>query len=144
MVGQEAGCLDFGCINTRPAEPVAARLYAVYQGIVAVIGQWRPDMIVMEEVYVKGAAPGAALSIGQVRGVLLLAAGAHGCAVESIAAPVVKRALTGSGSAEKGQVQRALRRMLKLNEDLRSEHAADALGLAYVCAMRQPRKGQAL
>jgi len=139
--GRGVKCLDFGCIKTNAGEETAARLRLIYDGISRVLGEWSPRLVVMEDVFVKEAAPSAALSIGQVRGVLLLASNQHGCAVEGIAARAVKLAISGSGSADKSQIERGLRRLLGLSEQIRPDHAADALGLAYVGAMRKGTGG---
>jgi len=135
--GREIKCLDFGCITTSTREETATRLKQIYDGITNVIERWSPELVVLEEVFMKGAAPSAALSIGQVRGVLLLAASKANCMVEGIAPRSVKLAISGSGAADKSQIERGLRRLLRMSEQIRPDHAADALGLAYVGAMRK-------
>ena len=135
--GREIRCLDFGCITTSTREETATRLKQIYDGITNVIERWSPELVVLEEVFMKGAAPSAALSIGQVRGVLLLAASKANCMVEGIAPRSVKLAISGSGAADKSQIERGLRRLFRMSEQIRPDHAADALGLAYVGAMRK-------
>ena len=140
--GREIRCLDFGCITTSTREETAARLKQIYDGVSDVIQRWSPELVVLEEVFMKGAAPSAALSIGQVRGGLLLAASQHGCKVSGIAPRSVKLAITGSGTADKSQLERSLRRSLGLSQQIKPEHAADALGIAYVGAMRSKDGGR--
>ena len=135
--GRGIKCLEFGCVTTATKDDPAVRLDRIYQGITAIIERWTPELVVLEDVFIKSVAPSAALSIGQVRGVLLLAAGQHACAVENIAPRAVKMAVTGSGAADKYQVERGLRKFLGLTEQIRPDHAADALGLAYVGALRR-------
>lgn len=135
--GRDIRCLDFGCLKTKTGDDVPARLKQIYEGVSRVLDKWTPDLVAIEEVFTKQAAPSAALSIGQVRGVLLLACGQHDCQVEGIAPRSVKQAISGSGSADKSQIERGLRRLLGLAEQIRPDHAADALGLAYIGAMRR-------
>ncbi len=135
-VGRDPECLDYGCVSTAPKQATAARLKTIYDCVLSVIQRWSPDVVVLEDLFAKGTAPSAALSIGQVRGVLLLAAGQCGRAVEGIPARSVKQAITGSGAADKSQLERSLRRLLKMSDRIRPDHAADALGLAYVGAVR--------
>ena len=134
--GSSFECLDYGCVTTKPGEETHARLRILHEAISSVIGRWSPDLVVMEEVFMKNAAPSAAISIGQVRGVLLLAAAQHGCAVGGLAPRTVKAAVTGSGTADKSQIERALRRALGITKEIKPDHAADALAIAYVGAMR--------
>ena len=135
-VSRDPECVDYGSVSTTSQQETSARLKLIYDGILSVIQRWSPDLVVLEDVFAKGTAPSAALSIGQVRGVLLLAASQSGRAVQGIAARSVKQAITGSGAADKSQLERSLRRLLKMSEQIRPDHAADALGLAYVGAMR--------
>ena len=141
-LGREIRCLDFGCIKTSAREETATRLKQIYDGVSDVIQRWSPQLVVLEEVFIKGAAPSAALSIGQVRGVLLLAASQHGCKVNGLAPRSAKLAVTGSGTADKSQLERSLRRSLRLSQQIKPEHAADALGIAYVGAMRSRDGGR--
>ena len=134
--GNNFECLDYGCATTKPGEAPPARLKALHEAISSVIDQWNPELVVMEDVFAKAAAPSAAISIGQVRGVLLLAAVNHGCPVTGLAPRTVKAAVTGSGTADKSQIERTLRRTLGLSKEIKPDHAADALAIAYVGALR--------
>lgn len=138
--GRKVTLIDAGCIKTSPRDESAVRLKIIYDGISSVIVQQSPELLILEDVFMKQAAPRAAISIGQVCGVLLLAASQHGCRVAEIAPRAVKQAITGSGSAEKSQIQRALYRLLGLDEQIKSDHTADALGLAYTGALRYAGK----
>jgi len=134
--GREVKRLDHGCIVTRKDEGTAVRLRKIYEEMSKIIQQWSPDMMALEEAFIKGAAPSAALSIGQVRGVLMLAGAKNGCRIHGIAPREVKLAMTGSGAADKSQIERRLRRLLGIPDEIRPDHAADALALAYVAATR--------
>jgi len=133
---QKIECLDYGCITTSAKAQTPERLRVIYDGILALMKRWAPEMAVLEEVFMKRATPSTALSIGQVRGIVLLAAAEHSCTVLGIQPRSVKLALTGSGAADKSQVEKGLRRILGIPGPISPDHAADALGLAYVGAMR--------
>lgn len=135
--GSNVTCLDYGCVRTRQDEGLPARLDRIHSGIVEVITRWTPSLLVLEDAFVKNSIPSAALSIGMVRGVLMLAAYQHQCEVEDVPARVVKLAITGSGAADKSQIERVLRRRLSIPSQIRPDHAADALGLAYVGVTRR-------
>ncbi len=87
-------------------------------------------MLVLEEVFVLKQFPKAAIQLGEVRGVIYLAAQEMNIPVVGIKPTEVKSALTGSGRAEKGQIQKTIRRILKIEVPLHSSHAGDALALA--------------
>lgn len=135
-IGRELQCQDFGCIRTSAKVDAAERLRAIYDTLCGVFVQWRPELVVIEEAFAKDAAPKAAISIGQVCGVILLAACQSGCSVNWISARAAKQAITGAGSADKAQVEKSLRRLLGVSDEIRPDHAADAVGLAYVGALR--------
>jgi crossover junction endodeoxyribonuclease RuvC len=104
------------------------RLAELHRGMADVLARHGPDVVAVEQVFV-AASPRAALVLGQARGAVLAAVGAAGLGVCEYAAAEVKRAVTGSGRADKRQVQRMVRRLLEL-ERLPPADAADALALA--------------
>ncbi len=134
--GRELRCQDFGCIRTSTKTDTGARLKLIYDSLSAVFAQWHPELVVIEEAFAKEVAPKAAISIGQVCGVVMLAASQSNASVQWIAARSAKQAITGTGSADKTQVERSLRRILGISDEIRPDHAADAVGLAYVGALR--------
>jgi crossover junction endodeoxyribonuclease RuvC len=136
LSGRDIHCLGYGCVVTRSEEDTSVRLKRIYEEITGVLDQWSPQLVVLEEVFIKAAAPSSALSLGQVRGVLILAASQHGCQVTGITPREIKAAITGSGAADKYQIQQGLRRLLGLEQPIKPDHAADALGLAYVGVLR--------
>jgi crossover junction endodeoxyribonuclease RuvC len=91
---------------------------------------WKPDLLVLEDVFVLKQFPKAAIQLGEVRGVICLAAQELGISVLQLKVTEVKSAITGSGRAEKQQIQRMIKRILRIEKPLSSNHAADALALA--------------
>ncbi|MBV8067907.1 MAG: crossover junction endodeoxyribonuclease RuvC, partial [Candidatus Eremiobacteraeota bacterium] len=86
----------------------------MHAGIAEVIAQTQPKLVVIEELYTAYKNPRTALLMGHARGVLCLASAQAGVAVHSLGHARVKRALIGSGSARKDQVNAMVTRLLRL------------------------------
>jgi crossover junction endodeoxyribonuclease RuvC len=86
--------------------------------------------MVVEDVYVLKAYPKAAIQLGAVRGVVLLAAEHHRIRVCEIKPTEVKSALTGNGRASKAHVGTMIRRILNFDGGRTSDHVSDAMALA--------------
>ncbi|MBW3667315.1 MAG: crossover junction endodeoxyribonuclease RuvC [Actinobacteria bacterium] len=123
-----------GVIRTDPAMPVPLRLAELHSGLSSVIEEARPDVIALEIVFTNRNLQ-TAISVGRASGVALLAAAQAGVPVHEYAPTAVKSAVTGDGSAKKGQVQEMVARLLKLGAAPRPADAADALALA-LCHLR--------
>lgn len=106
------------------------RLHELYQGITEVIAQVEPASIVIEELYTSYKNPRAALLMGHARGVLCLAGAQAGIAVYTLGHARVKRALVGSGSARKEQINAMVTTLLRLRHPPRPHDVSDALALA--------------
>jgi crossover junction endodeoxyribonuclease RuvC len=122
------GYVASGVVSTEAAEALAERLCQIHRALVAVLGCWSPDEAAVEQTYMnKNAA--AALKLGQARGVVLLAPVLAGVPVSEYGAMEVKRAVVGTGHAEKGQVEAMVKRLLP-GAEIRRADAADALAVA--------------
>jgi crossover junction endodeoxyribonuclease RuvC len=121
---------DWGAIRTESDTPISLRLKVIYDGIKGLIEQWEPGLLAMEEVFVLKQFPKAAIQLGEVRGVIFLAAQEKGIPLVEVRPTEVKSVLTGSGRADKKQMERAIRQYLKIEGSLGSSHAGDALALA--------------
>jgi crossover junction endodeoxyribonuclease RuvC len=130
--------LGDGVISTDADLPLAERLSVIYRGLVALIAQWQPDEAAVEHTYVNKN-PGAALKLGQARGVVLLAPALAGLKVAEYQAMEVKRAVVGTGHAEKPQVEAMVRRLLP-GATIRRADAADALAVAICHAHHRGTK----
>ncbi len=117
-------------VRTKPSEPLAERMAKIHDGIAGVIGEHRPDVVVVEELYSTYTHPRTAILMGHARGVIYLAAGASGVPVESYTATRVKKSLTGNGTASKEQVQRMVCQLLGLSKAPTPADVTDALALA--------------
>jgi len=94
---------------------LAARLLTIYEGVQELIAQHAPDAVALEESFV-GADARIALSVGQARGAVLVAASSAGVACVEYAPARVKQAVCGYGRAEKQQIGRMVKAILGLDE----------------------------
>lgn len=127
MQGRRLHYLGSGCIRIT-AEPLPLRLKQVFDGITEVIRQFQPDEIAIENVFLAKNAD-SALKLGQARGAAIVAACNSEIPVSEYAARLVKKAVVGTGSADKKQMQHMVTQILKL-PGTPQEDAADALGIA--------------
>jgi crossover junction endodeoxyribonuclease RuvC len=126
-----------GCWRSRASDPSELRLKAIFDGVGALVAEHAPHAVVLEESFV-GADARTALSVGQARGAVLVAAAAAGVACAEYAPARVKQSICGYGRAEKAQVQRMVKAILGLPELPRPDHAADALAVAICHALAPP------
>ena len=125
-----------GQIATDPKAPIAVRLASLQAGLAEVIATHHPGRAAAEEVFVNKN-PQSTLKLAQARGAVLAACGAAGLAVNEHAARLVKKAVVGTGAAEKAQVQ-AMLKILLPGVQLAGADAADALAVAIADAHLAP------
>jgi crossover junction endodeoxyribonuclease RuvC len=126
-----------GVLETGPELGLPERLRAIYEGILSVLEEYKPDEAGVEELYFARNVA-SAIPVAHARGVVVLALGQRGVPTGFYQPQQVKQAVIGRGRAEKGQVQRLVAVLLGL-EDLPSpDHAADALAVA-VCHCQRSR-----
>jgi crossover junction endodeoxyribonuclease RuvC len=116
---------------------VQERLLTIFTGVQELIAQHAPDAVALEESFV-GADARIALSVGQARGAVLVAASSAGVACAEYAPARVKQALCGYGRADKEQVGRMVKAILALDAVPTPNHAADALAVAICHALAPP------
>ena len=124
---------EAGVIRTadgRNPPDMAKRLKVIYDSIVEIFEQWKPNIIVVEQLYAHYEHPRTAILMGHARGVLCLAAANSGKTVHSYAPTKVKSLLTGNGRAPKSQMQLAIQQQLMLKEMPDPPDVADALAIA--------------
>jgi crossover junction endodeoxyribonuclease RuvC len=120
---------EYGCIKTSSSEPMAERLSTLYQGLKKIIKKFNPNVIAVEQVFFSKNVK-TALSIGQARGVALLASAQEGIPLFEYTPLQVKIAVSGYGRADKSQVQKMVRVLLKMDEIPKPDDAADGLAIA--------------
>lgn len=125
-----------GVLRPPPAGSVADRLHFLHTELLAIARSEAPDAVVVERVFL-AANPRSALILGQARGAILACLGEARVKVVELSARQVKKSVTGSGAADKSQVQTMVTRLLQLSE-VPSPDAADALALALTYGQAGP------
>ncbi len=116
-----------GVIRPDPGAADAARLKSIADGLDDVLAMHAPDLAAIEEIFV-ARSPASALKLGMARGVAMMVCGQHGLDVREIAARLVKKTVTGTGTADKTQITLMIERLLGVRPA--SADAADALAIA--------------
>ena len=120
-----------GAIRPNHRYSDADRLITIYQGLSSVIADTQPDRAAIEDIFVAKSAR-SALRLGMARGVGIIACGAAQIQVSEIAARAVKKAIVGTGTASKEQIQDMVARLLKVQAF--NADAADALAIAIAAS----------
>ena len=121
-----------GQIRTDAGAALPKRLVTLSDRLAEVFAEHRPEAAAVEEVFINEN-PQSTLKLGQARGVVLLSAARGGMAVGEYAARLVKKAVVGTGGAEKGQVHAMVQRLLP-GVKIAGPDAADALAVAITHA----------
>jgi crossover junction endodeoxyribonuclease RuvC len=129
--------VDFGAILTPADMPMPLRLLELYQKIKQILFLHRPESGAVEKLFFQRNVS-TAISVGQGRGVALLALAESGIDVLEYTPLEVKQAVVGYGRADKGQVQAMVKAILNLDETPTPDDAADALAIA-ICHLHSAR-----
>ncbi|MBI4363484.1 MAG: crossover junction endodeoxyribonuclease RuvC [Candidatus Doudnabacteria bacterium] len=122
--------LACGCITTPVKIADATRLLEIKKDLTSLIKKWKPDVLCIESLFF-AANSKTAMSVGQARGVALLAAAEYNLKVIEVTPLQVKISATGYGKADKRQVQKMIQTLLKLKKIPRPDDAADAAAIAW-------------
>ena len=121
-----------GQIRTDTAAPLPQRLASLADQLETLIKDHRPEAAAAEEVFVNKN-PQSTLKLGQARGVVLMCAARAGIEVGEYSPTLVKKAVVGTGGAEKAQVHAMVSRLLP-GVKIAGPDAADALAVAITHA----------
>jgi crossover junction endodeoxyribonuclease RuvC len=141
VAGGKMTAVDGGVIEVAAGEPAERRLAQIHDELVELLTWHQPVALAIENVYF-GKNARSAISVGQARGVALLAAGQRDVPCFDYTPQAVKMAVCGSGAAAKRQVQRMVASLLRLPQPPQSDHAADALAVA-ICHAGHTRPAHA-
>ena len=126
--------LECGVIRTHARAPLPSRLKEIHDGITELIARHKPDVLAVEDVfYAKNVR--TTVVLGHARGVILLAGEERAVAIQEIPPASIKKAIVGTGSATKEQVQFMLTRLLRLKNAPQPSDAADGVAAALACVM---------
>ncbi len=121
--------LACGVIRTRSVDPMHERLREVFQDIQRLIQEFEPDSMAVEKLFF-GKNVTNAISVGQARGVAILAAALSDLHVAEYTPAEVKQSIAGYGNADKQQVQQMVQRLLDLDNPPQPDDAADGVAIA--------------
>jgi crossover junction endodeoxyribonuclease RuvC len=121
--------VDYGAITTSSDRPLPERLQRIYRELTALIEDRQPTAAAVEELFFSKNVR-TALSVGQARGVALLASANAGLPIHEYTPLQVKQAIAGYGRATKDQVQQMVKMLLALDSVPQPDDAADAIAVA--------------
>lgn len=131
--GSQLRPVQYGSIQTEAGLAVPLRLKQIFEAMQKLLTTYQPDEVSVEKLFfTKNVTNG--ITVGQARGVILLATELAGLPVYEYTPMQVKQAVTGYGGAQKKQIQEMVRILLKLKETPKPDDVADALGIAITHA----------
>jgi crossover junction endodeoxyribonuclease RuvC len=133
MEGSRLKALKYGAVQTPAGMAAAERLQVIYAGIDAIIKEHKPDLMGVEQLFFNTNVS-TAMTVGQARGVILLAAAQNGVDVRDCTPLQVKQAVVGYGKATKEQVIFMVQKLLCLPVKPHPDDVADALAVAICTA----------
>ena len=128
--------VGFGCIETEPNSDIPGRLYAIHDEVSRIIDEYQPEVLSIEDLFFAKNVT-TAFSVGQARGVVLLAASQKNIGVAVYTPQQVKSAVTGYGKADKKQVGQMVKLQLHLPTIPKPDDTADALAIALTHAVNK-------
>jgi crossover junction endodeoxyribonuclease RuvC len=132
IAGNRLGFIACGSVTTRDDVVLAARLLAIYDGLMRILEEFRPDEAAVEATFVNKDAK-ATLKLGQARGIAMVVPAKAGVPVAEYAPNLVKKSIVGAGHGDKAQVRMMIGVLLP-KADPSSDDAADALAVAVTHA----------
>lgn len=133
--GDDVTLIDYGAITVKERSPIGERLHTLYTRLTAIIEQYQPENVAVEQPFVARNVR-TALAIGRAQAVAILAAAAAGISATEYTPAQVKQRVAGYGTAGKEQVQEMVRLQLHLATVPEPNDAADALAVA-ICHVQE-------
>ncbi len=130
--------LEADTIITLPESPMPKRLKFMYTSLETVVNKYSPDIMVIEKLFFNTNVR-TAISVGQARGVSLMAAAERDLMLFEYTALEAKKVLTGYGRASKQEMQQAVKDILGLDKHIKSDDANDGIAMA-LCFMQKDLK----
>lgn len=129
--------LACGVIRTAAETPMAQRLLELHTDLRSIIREFRPDVMAVEKLFF-GRNVTTAITVGQARGAILLAAAFANLDIAEYTPAEIKQAVSGYGNADKQQIQQMVQYLLNLDEIPRPDDAADGVAIA-LCHLQSAR-----
>lgn len=141
LSGKGLEVIEWGLIETSKELLKEERLEIIFEKTIKLIEKFKPDVFVFEKVFFSNNAK-TVIAVGQAQGVMLLAARKLNIFVAEYAPGTIKKLITGSGRANKKEVQTHVRKILgnkvksEKHKKTHFDNAADALAIAMTHAMK--------
>jgi len=126
--------IEAGVLRTSGSSPIEAKLNQIAEDIESLLKKFRPEIVVVEELYSHYTHPKTAILMGHARGVILQRCAQAAVEVRSFSATRIKKSITGNGRASKEQVQKTIQTILALPKLPEPSDVADAIAAALCCA----------
>ncbi|MDO5690578.1 MAG: crossover junction endodeoxyribonuclease RuvC [Tissierellia bacterium] len=139
LEGNRLKLLEYGHIETKAGTPTPDRLSTIYTEMREIIREFQPEEMAIEELFFNKNVK-TAITVGQARGVEILAGVTSGLRIYEYTPLQVKQALVGYGRAEKHQVQEQVKLLLGMDRIPKPDDAADALAIAICHSFTQKFK----
>lgn len=133
--------IEAGVVRTSAKEKIEVRLDRIYEGLNSLIKEFKPDVLVIEQLYSHYKHPMTAILMGHARGTVCLLARRSGAALVGYSATRVKKAVTGAGHASKYQIQRMIQNIFNMKSAPNPPDISDALALAVAHAHVSGKEG---
>ncbi len=128
--------VEAGVLRLKPRAAMAYRLAQLHADLTALLDELKPEVMVVEQLFVHYRHVRTAILMGHARGVVLLAGESRGIEIGELMPTEVKKAITGNGHATKAQMQQAIKSQCRLAATPSPPDVADAIGIA-LCAGRR-------
>ncbi len=126
------------CFKTAPSLEFSGRLRRIGEEIEKIINTYKPNMLAMETLFLNTNQK-TAMRVAEARGVVLLKAAEAGLKIFEASPPEVKAAVAGDGRADKKQMMKMVKMLLKMEEEKRSDDEMDAIAMALACLAQANR-----
>jgi len=130
---KELNCLGFGCINTSKDDEFVKRLSILSKEVKKLVKKYNPDIVAVEKLFFFQNFK-TAMRVSQAIGVVFLSLGQMKVSFIEYTPLEVKKFLTKKGRADKKEVEKRVKKMLKIKESVGRDDTADALGIAIYAA----------
>jgi len=132
--GNRLRLLEAGIIKTSVSSGIQNRLNKIYKGLLGLIREQRPEVMVLEKLYTHYRHPTTACLLGHVRGVICFLSAQENLDFFEYSPKRIRKSILGKGGASKLQVKRMVEHIFKLKDDSLTLDTSDALGLAVAHA----------
>ena len=137
--GTPGHLIECGVIRTRAKRAMGFRLETIYDGVTELIARHEPATVAVETAFLKSNVQ-TTVTLGQARGMVLLAAAKAGVEISEYPPATVKKSVSGAGGAGKEQVAYMVQRLLRLKDPPKPDDAADACAIALTYLITSGRK----